>query len=677
MTTMRPYHRSLLAGFLFLFLAAGVPLAAAGDRAPTELGAGDLGVLATADPAGGMRIAWSPPDGPWPAGGYRVERVVGRRAELVADGLLPGVDEEALSRLDDSSRQGIARAAEALARGETDDLGTGILLLQAMRSFDFARALGIACVDPAPPAGKEFRYRVTALDANGKKIARGETIRLRAGFEAPLPPTPTGLAVSASPAGITVRWKNRLPAEEGQAPAVLFLVLRRVAGAQDAEIVGGGPALLRGPAEGMVLDADPPVATTIRYSVAPLDPFGRRGPESEAVETWSPDWAATEPPAEITVEAKPGAVRVAWRADANPHRKGWIVGRGLTAQGPFEPLVQDPVTEPAFVDDTGRPGTVYWYAVRSVEERDLSGEWAVSPAVRFRRKAPLPPPVDLAATIGDGRVTLKWRPGGKEKLAGWIVQRAAGKGGKFLPLHKGIHPSNRYVDHYPPGLGGVFRYRVIAVGPAGDRSEPSAVVEVPLPDTRPPAAPRIVRADALGGGVHLAWEPGARDPGLAGWLVLRSPVRRALGEVLTEKPLPPETTEYHDTTAPAGEVRWYRVVALDAAGNRSEPAGPVAVRATAMPLPTPPAPGVKLAVSPRRAAVLRFDPPGRPDVRWAVQRKVGDGPWVRVSGPLPQDVETFRDDRLPPVGAKVAYRLVALGTDGTPGPAGPEVALPE
>ncbi len=676
MTTLATSCRRILP-LVLLCLVAAVPSPAGGKKAPPTLGAGDLGVLVTADPGGGMRVFWNPPEETWPAGGYRVERLSGHRATVIAEGLFPGSDTEALARLDEKDREGLARAGEAFRRGEPIGFAGGVLFLSALRDFDFARALGIACVDPSPPTDGSFRYRVSALDASGRVLARGTTVKVRAGQEAPLPPAPTDVTVSASREGMTVRWRNRLPAEEGQAPAVLFLVLRRDARAPGAKPVGNGPALLQDGVSGAFLDREPPVATTVEYSVVPLDPFGRRGPASEPVEAWSPDWKALAPPPEVVVQAGPGAVRVSWQADANPHRKGWIVARATGAHGPFEPLVEEPLAESSFRDREGTPGAVYWYAVRAVDERGLEGEWAVSRAVRFLRAAPIPPPVDLEATASEGRVELRWRPGGKERLAGWIVERATGKDGAFRPLHRGVTAGTRFVDRYPRDLGGLFRYRVVAVGPGGDRSDPSAVVEVPLPDTRPPAPPRIVRADGLGGGVHLAWEAGARDPGLAGWLVLRSPLEDALGEVLTPEPLPVETTEFHDTGVAAGDVRYYRVVAVDAAGNRSEPAGPVAVRATPLPLPVPPRPAVKLAVSPHRHAVLHFPAPDRPDVRWAVQRRTGDGPWVRIAGPLPADATTARDDRLPPAGTKVAWRLVALGSDGRPGPAGPEAALPE
>ena len=676
MTATWKTNRLLPALLLLSCLLLGPPAtAAAGDRAPAPLGPGDIGVIATSGPGGTMRILWNPPADGWPAGGYRVERRAGGRTVTVAEGLFPGADQEALARLDEASREGLVRAGEELRRGQGGNeagLGIGVLFLRALRSFDFARALGIACVDPAPPEGS-FRYRVVAVDGAGKTIAEGRTVRVRRGWEAPPPPAPADLAVSASPEGMTLRWRNRLPAEEGQPPAVLFLVLRRADGAPEPVQVGEGPALLSGTTEGTILDGNPPPGTTVRYTVVPVDPFGRRGPESEPVEAWSPDWKALAPPATITATAAPGAVKIAWQAEANPHRKGWIVARGLGAHGPFQPLVPDPVPEPSWRDDGGTPGTVYWYAVRAVGERGLTGDWAVARPVRFQRAAPLPAPAELSAEVGRGRVSLRWRQGDRAGVAGWIVERAAGTDGEFLPLHRGLVAAPRYVDRFPPDHGGLYRYRVIAVGPGDDRSDPSEEVAVPLPDTRPPAPPRIVRADGVGGGVHLAWEPGARDRSLAGWMVLRSPVPDALGAVITgEKPLPRETTEYADTTAEAGRRFYYRVVAVDAAGNRSVPAGPVAVVATPLPLPRPPRPEVTIESSPRRHAVLRFSAPDRPDVRWAVQRRAGDGPWERIAGPLPADATTFRDERPPAAGTPVAWRLVAIGTNGRPGPAGPE-----
>jgi hypothetical protein len=80
-------------------------------------------------------------------------------------------------------------------------------------------------------------------------------------------------------------------------------------------------------------------------------------------------------------------------------------------------------------------------------------------------------------------------------------------------------------------------------------------------DSYPPPAPTGLVAVGSGGGVSLIWEP-VTAPDLAGYLVLRGVEGEAL-KPITETPVT-ETT-YRDTTAQAGVVYIYAVVAVDRA----------------------------------------------------------------------------------------------------------------
>ena len=80
------------------------------------------------------------------------------------------------------------------------------------------------------------------------------------------------------------------------------------------------------------------------------------------------------------------------------------------------------------------------------------------------------------------------------------------------------------------------------------------------------AAEEVV-AVAVPGGVNLLWEPsGARD--VAGYLVLRSETPGATLTPLMTKPV--TTLSYRDESVRAGVRYIYAVVAVDAAGNRSQ-----------------------------------------------------------------------------------------------------------
>ncbi|HUE90123.1 MAG TPA: hypothetical protein VMO26_28915 [Vicinamibacterales bacterium] len=99
------------------------------------------------------------------------------------------------------------------------------------------------------------------------------------------------------------------------------------------------------------------------------------------------------------------------------------------------------------------------------------------------------------------------------------------------------------------------------------RGPASPVACASFADTFPPSAPRDLVAVAVAGGVNLIWEPSdARD--VAGYLVLRG---EAGGDTLTPLMTDPVTTpSYRDESVQAGIRYVYAVVAVDAAGNRSD-----------------------------------------------------------------------------------------------------------
>jgi predicted small lipoprotein YifL len=98
-------------------------------------------------------------------------------------------------------------------------------------------------------------------------------------------------------------------------------------------------------------------------------------------------------------------------------------------------------------------------------------------------------------------------------------------------------------------------------------SQPSVPTCVTLKDTFPPAAPRGLQAVAAEGAISLIWEANS-EPDLAGYLVLRA---TGDGPLVPITPKPITETTFRDATVHTGERYAYVIVALDQAGNRSQP----------------------------------------------------------------------------------------------------------
>ena len=98
-------------------------------------------------------------------------------------------------------------------------------------------------------------------------------------------------------------------------------------------------------------------------------------------------------------------------------------------------------------------------------------------------------------------------------------------------------------------------------------SDPGPAACKTLVDTFPPAAPKSLAAIASEGAIGLIWEPNA-EKDLAGYVVMRGAA--ADGKLQPVTPAPIQETVFHDQV-PSGVTYTYAVVAVDKAGNTSQP----------------------------------------------------------------------------------------------------------
>ncbi len=114
-------------------------------------------------------------------------------------------------------------------------------------------------------------------------------------------------------------------------------------------------------------------------------------------------------------------------------------------------------------------------------------------------------------------------------------------------------------------------------------SSDSPLVVLTPQDTFPPAAPQATVAAVLPGetsdalAVDLSWSINL-ETDLAGYRVYRSEEEGTRGELLTRELL--LTPAYRDTSVKTGHKYWYRLTAVDKAGNESAPSVPLVVEVT-------------------------------------------------------------------------------------------------
>ena len=353
-------------------LALTLSLTSAGFAAAAQKP--DGGLLAVSDGRGEIRLFWFPPLGQWPEGGWRLS---GEGQTVLVSRITP-LAEAALAPL---SRDEIEDVTELVANlpGPADEEGRDLLYavlgLNAMSSYDRARALGLAWVLRDVPGGRRS-YRVTGLGADGK-AGKTELISnpVDSRVASPLPGPPQGLRGQAELDGVALFWQP--PPQDSLAPVIAYHLERFDGGRIPAPLPDSTLIL------GLEWDREHPthrdtlvpVEQEVTYQVASLDLFGRRS-QPAATSFFVPDLAALKPPAEILAQAEAERVVVNWRPGDNPNTAAYIVERSTSYDGLYTNLTPRGLKPDSkqFIDTAVIGGVNYHYRLRAVGPRGNLGE---------------------------------------------------------------------------------------------------------------------------------------------------------------------------------------------------------------------------------------------------------------------------------------------------------------
>src|SRR5204863_7046147 len=120
-------------------------------------------------------------------------------------------------------------------------------------------------------------------------------------------------------------------------------------------------------------------------------------------------------------------------------------------------------------------------------------------------------------------------------------------------------------------VGEHWFYKITAVDFSANESSFSAAADATRTDTTPPAVPGTLTATAQTDGIKLSWGA-VGDVDLAGYRIYRSSSDTGTFDALNGGQLVTGgATMLTDTNVAPGERWYYRVTAVDAAGNESAP----------------------------------------------------------------------------------------------------------
>ena len=631
-------------------------------------------IFSASDGKGHISLLWFPPPSQWPSAGWKLSDSTGQT-------LVPQIsmgDASALQSLSIEDADAIRKLPAVLAQPDTSAKRRNLVSILGLRVFSepaYARALGLAWALDNVAAGSRT-YKVEGLDTSGKTTGLQLTSPpTDASAATPLPPAPTGVQVKVDETGVSLLWAA--PAENRQLPVIAYAVERDSSEQSSAPVKAKPivPGVRWDPKIPLVLDRNAPGNETLTYHVFAVDLFGRRS-AGTSIRIFFPDYHALEPPDPVTATAGVGKIVVNWPAAQKSNLSGYIVERAFLFAGPYEALFAQalPPATALYEDDTVRGGTTYYYRVRSVNSRGDLGNPSSAAAAQPQNPSAPPQVSGLTADAGQTRIRLTWNPA-SFPVAGYFVERHAisGPAGteNWVRLNSRVTPEPLYDD--PIGLASDVKleYRVLAVAFDNAEGPPSASVPVTIADRTVPEAPSITNASGVDGKAQLNFVPALPAEKTAQFLVLRSGSDRDIGVVIGD-PLPAAARQFTDLYTSPGERYWYRLVAVDKNGNRSDPTSPVAIRVGSPQMPAPPTPTAQYAAAPYPHVTLQLQPPPA-GLSLIVERQdqATDG-WIRIAGPMSAQTAT---DNAVPVSGSLSYRASYVAADGRTGPASATVQV--
>jgi hypothetical protein len=619
-------------------------------------------VFAASDGHGAVQLFWFPPAGTWPAGGWRIEDagngnvVVNHVTAASADAV------QNLSEQDAQSVRGFIQSLQAATSPEQIQSAYGFMGVRALSDPQIAHALGLTWTLENVPSGRR-KYRVVGIDSAGKPIVTLNSPEVDAAVATPPPPPPQRLLAQTLPHGVALFWRPAPTTRE--LPVIAYSAERAAAGAEP--VVLTPRAIVLGaqwkPSQPAFTDTAPQLEQEITYSIHAIDLFGRPS-ESVSVRTFVPDLSALDPPLTITVETQGEQATVTWSPNTSPNTAGYIVERALLAGGPFEAMTTDALSADThnFVDRQLNGGTAYFYRVRSMGPRGNLGDPSRAVKATVQNSTAPPAPGNLHIESESSVIRLTW-DAVAAPLAGYVVERRSAADAPWSRLNGEVTPEPRFDDHLIPSQTSQLSYRVIAIGFDNQEGRPSGPVEVTLPDRQPPSVPHILDVSGMAGKVTLTFAPGLPVEDTKQFLVVRGGSQDDPGLVIGD-PLPASTSTYEDTHVLPGNSYWYRIVAVDAAGNRSDPTRAVVVQVAHPGVSQLPAPTAEFVAKPFPHVRIVFKQP-ESGMTAIVQRRTGSDPsWLTITAPL---IAAETIDANPPDSGQVAYRVVLRTTDGAIG----------
>ena len=269
--------------------------------------------------------------------------------------------------------------------------------------------------------------------------------------------------------------------------------------------------------------------------------------------------STTIPAAPTGLSATAGNAQVGLTWSASSGASSYNVKRATVSGGPYTTVASSTTT--SYTNTGLTNGTTYYYVVTAV---NTAGESGNSNQASATPNLSIPAaPTGLTATSGNAQIALAWTA--SSGATSYNVKRATVSGGPYTTV---ASPTTAGYTNTGLTNGTTYYYVVTAVNGAGESGNSNQASATPAAvDTTPPTVPTGLTAtsgpNTLQITLHWTASTDANSP-------ISYEVHRANTQNGTYTVIGTVTaTAYTDTLTRSGRTRWYYLVAIDPAGNRS------------------------------------------------------------------------------------------------------------
>lgn len=528
----------------------------------------------------------------------------------------------------------------------------GLLRIGGLADFKAAVKLGMGCILEGVPKGKRA-YHLILTTRDGKSLKQNIASPPIDGWSTtPSPKRVEHLRGESDQKGLKLYWQ--MPKD--QSLFTPFVLVTRSGKELQKTNLTPSPIWVASDdelSEASFVDKEAPLEVEILYTVRLQDIFGRLS-EPASIKVFNADLEALRPPGSIKVKAGVNRAKLSWEGGGNPYTAGYVVERSRRTSGIYTVLTKTglPSTKHGFLDKTVRGGFTYHYRLRSVGPRGHVGPPSDPVTVKPEIDGHPEAPNSLKAEATPTRIRLSWTPQ-TLPVAGYIIERKKPDDDTWKRLNADLITMPQFDDPLNLNDFGTHRYRVTSVAFGNNQSDPGKPVSVDLIGHPAVPAPFLGDVHWAEGKVELTFQASNPQERTETLLLIRGNSLKDRG-MLIKTDINGSATAFEDRFVKTGEDYWYALIAVDKDGYRSVMGNKLGIVTGSSSIPQPQKPDVTFSRKPFRRVIISFAQP-EGDLRIAVMRKIGAGPWVTVARDV-RDVGQIVDAD-PPLEGSVEYRI--------------------